>query len=128
MAPSGVFDERVSFEWFRQGGNEKDVGASGRGWKWWRMRYASSAMPRKKRLTTTKVTAYLPYSVDLTKLKSGNTLDVQVRSGPELLGTLLLGRGSVQWWPRGNKTHALRKNWKQFAEILTRYMASASPR
>jgi hypothetical protein len=85
-------------------------------------------MPRKKRLTATKVTAYLPYSVDLTKLKSGNTLDVQVRSGPELLGTLLLGRGSVQWWPRGNKTHALRKNWRQFAEILTRHMASSPVR
>jgi hypothetical protein len=85
-------------------------------------------MPRKKRLTATKVTAYLPYSVDLTKLKSGNTLDVQVRSGSELLGTLLLGRGSVQWWPRGNKTHALRKSWKQFAEILTNHMAAASAR
>ena len=54
----------------------------------------SSAMPLKRRLTAEKVTAYLPYSVDLTKLKSGNTLDVQVRSGLELLGTLLLGRGS----------------------------------
>ena len=68
-----------------------------------------------------KVTAYLPYSVDLTKLKSGNTLDVQVRSGPELLGTLLLGRGSVQWWPRGNKTHAL---WKKLA-IIYRHFDSA---
>jgi hypothetical protein len=31
------------------------------------------------------------------------------------------GGGSVQW-PRGNKTHALRKSWRQFAEILTRHM------
>jgi len=81
-------------------------------------------MPRKKRTRITKVTAFLPYSVDLTKLTSGNTLDVQVRSGDELLGTLLLGRGSVQWWPSGNKTHALRKSWKDFAEMLSDSMAA----
>jgi hypothetical protein len=80
-------------------------------------------MPRKKRVRSTTVTAVLPYSVELTKLTSGNTLDVQVRSGKELLGTLLLGRGSVQWWPSGNKTNALRKSWRQFAEMLTRSMA-----
>jgi hypothetical protein len=44
--------------------------------------------------------------------------DVQVRSGAALLGTFLLARGSIQWWPRGNKTQA-RKNRKQFTEILT---------
>jgi hypothetical protein len=39
--------------------------------------------------------------------------DVQVRSGAALLGTFLLARGSIQWWPRGNKTQA-RKNRKRF--------------
>lgn len=78
---------------------------------------------RKKRIQVTKVTALLPYSVDLTKLRSNNTLDIQVRTGDELLGTLKMGRGSVQWWPRGNKVHALRKGWKQFAEMLARGMA-----
>ena len=63
------------------------------------------------------------YSVDLTKLRSNNTLDIQVRSGEEFLGTLKMGRGSVQWWPSNNKTHALRKNWRQFAEMLTSSMA-----
>lgn len=80
-------------------------------------------MPPKRKLTVTKVTAHLPYSVDLTKLRSNNTLDVQVRSGEQLLGTLKMGRGSVQWWPSGNKIHALRKSWRQFAEILSRSMA-----
>ncbi|HTD42755.1 MAG TPA: hypothetical protein VK687_01190 [Bryobacteraceae bacterium] len=80
-------------------------------------------MPRKPRVKTTKVTALLPYSVDLTKLRSNNTLDIQVRSGEEFLGTLKMGRGSVQWWPSNHKTHALRKNWRQFAEMLTRSMA-----
>lgn len=80
-------------------------------------------MPRRRTVKVTKVTALLPHSIDLTKLTSSNTLDIQVRSGEELLGTLKMGRGSVQWWPSGNKTHALRKNWRQFAEILTRSMA-----
>jgi hypothetical protein len=80
-------------------------------------------MPKKPRKRVTKVTACLPYSVDLTKLTSGNTLDIQVRSGQELLGTLLLGRGSVQWWPSGHKTNALKKSWRQFAELLTRSMS-----
>jgi len=80
-------------------------------------------MARKQKIQVTKVTALLPYSVDLTKLRSNNTLDIQVRSGEELLGTLKMGRGSVQWWPTGNKVHALRKNWRQFAEMLTGSMA-----
>jgi hypothetical protein len=79
-------------------------------------------MPGKRRIKATTVTAFLPYSVDLTKLRSHNTLDIQVRTGDELLGTMKMGRGSVQWWPSGNKTHALRKNWRQFAEMLTRNM------
>ena len=79
-------------------------------------------MSRKHKIHATRVTALLPASIDLTKLRSSNTLDIQVRSGDELLGTLKMGRGSVQWWPSGNKTHALRKNWRQFAEMLTRSM------
>ena len=50
-------------------------------------------MPRKPRLKVTKVTALLPHSIDLTKLRSNNTLDIQVRSGEEFLGTLKMGRG-----------------------------------
>jgi len=75
---------------------------------------------RPKRVT--KVTAFLPYSMELTRLKSGNTLEIEVRSHEELLGRLLMGRGSVQWWPSGNKIHSMRKDWKAFAELLDRYM------
>ena len=83
------------------------------------MRYPCGVMARKRRAThVTKVRALLPYAVDLTKLTSGNTLDIEVRIGDDLLGTLLMGRGSVQWWPCGNKTHALRKSWREFAELL----------
>ena len=80
-------------------------------------------MPGRRKKRVTKVTAFLPYSVDLTKLTSSNTLNVEVRSGDELLGTLLLGRGTVQWWPGGNKKYSLRKSWRAFAEMLSQQMA-----
>lgn len=79
-------------------------------------------MPARPKARVTKVTAFLPHSVELTKLKSNNTLNIEVRSGDELLGTLLLGRGSVQWWPGGNKTKCLRKSWRAFADVLSRHM------
>ena len=78
----------------------------------------------RKRKKVTKVTAILPYSVDLTKLTSNNTLDVQVRSGGDLLGTLKMGRGSVHWWPGGNKKNRMSKTWSQFAEMLSENVRS----
>jgi len=75
-----------------------------------------------KRKLKTKVTAYMPHYVDLTKLKSDNALEIQVRRGKQLLGTLFMGRGSVEWWPSGNKTNRLRKTWHQFACVLDEHM------
>ena len=75
---------------------------------------------RPRRVTSVK--ALLPGSIELTKLKSGNGLEIQVRSRRVLLGTLSMGRGSVEWWPVGNKTNSLRKDWKAFAEMLEKHM------
>jgi hypothetical protein len=77
-------------------------------------------MPRRKKTTT--VTAQIPSTVDLTKLKSKNALRIEIRRGMDLLGTLSMGRGSVEWWPRGNKTHILRKRWRAFADMLDEHM------
>ena len=77
-------------------------------------------MARRKK--TTSVTAHIPSTVELTKLKSGNALRIEVRRGEELLGTLSMGRGSVEWWPRGNKVNILRKRWRAFADMLDKYM------
>ena len=59
----------------------------------------------------------------MTKRGSSNSLSVQVRSGKDLLGNLVMGRGSVQWWPDGNKTRALKKNWPDFVKLLEKAMA-----
>lgn len=79
-------------------------------------------MARRKRKTI--VTAHIPSTVDLTKLKSGNALEIEVRHGRELLGTLSMGRGSVEWWPRGRKTNILRRRWRSFADMLDKHMNS----
>lgn len=79
-------------------------------------------MPRKRRVTRTQVVANLPNSVELTKLNSRNSMTVEIRTGNDLLGTLVMGRGSVQWWPSGNRVHALKKSWKSFAAMLDEHM------
>ncbi len=52
------------------------------------------------------------------------SLKCGVSVGPinDLLGTLVMGRGSVQWWPSGNRVHALKKSWKSFAAMLDEHM------
>jgi hypothetical protein len=77
-------------------------------------------MARRKRKTT--VVAQIPSSVELTKLKSKNALRIEIRRGEELLGTLSMGKGSVEWWPRGNKVNILRKRWRAFADMLDEHM------
>ena len=43
--------------------------------------------------------------------------------GKELLGTPIMGRGSVQWWPNGNKTNDFKRSWKEFAKLLETAMS-----
>ena len=78
---------------------------------------------REQKRERTTVTVYQASSVELSKRSSSNSLSVEVRSGKELLGTLVMGRGSVQWWPNGNKTNDFRKPWKEFARLLETAMA-----
>ena len=77
-------------------------------------------MARRPRRTT--VTAQIPSTVELTKLKSKNALQIKIRRGDALLGTLSMGKGSVEWWPRGNKVNILRKRWRAFADMLDEHM------
>ena len=79
-------------------------------------------MPRHRRVTKTQVIANLPNSVELTKRNSKNSMTLEIRTGAVLLGTLVMGRGSVQWWPAGNSVHALKKSWKSFAAMLDEHM------
>ena len=73
-------------------------------------------MARKR--TQTSVTVSQVSKVELTKRGSSNSLEIEVRRGDDLLGTLFLGSGSVQWWPRGNKANKFEKSWTGFAAML----------
>ena len=73
-------------------------------------------------MTKTQVIANLPNSVELTKRNSKNSMTLEIRTGEVLLGTLVMGRGSVQWWPAGNSVRALKKSWKSFAAMLDEHM------
>ncbi len=73
---------------------------------------------KKRKIRQTSVTVYQASSVELTKRASSNSLKLEVRSGRELLGTLIMGRGSVQWWPNGNSTNDFKRSWKEFARLL----------
>lgn len=85
-------------------------------------RESSKAMPRKKAQTPTTVTLVQASTVELTKRGAANSLAVKVHRGKDMLGTLLMGKGSVEWWPKGNKTNRLRKRWEGFAALLDREM------
>lgn len=76
----------------------------------------------KKRIQQTKVRVQFPGYMDLTRRKSENSLAIEVRRGDELLGSLLMGRGSVEWWPKGNKIHSVKKGWSDFVKILEEQM------
>src|SRR5450759_1576711 len=38
---------------------------------------------------------------------------------PTKIGTLVVGRGTVEWWPESNRVNAHRANWYNFAEMMT---------
>lgn len=78
-------------------------------------------MPKRRRSVTTVIVDQVS-SAELTKRGASNSLNVQVRRGKDLLGNLVMGRGSVQWWPNGNTTNALKKSWPDFAKLLERAM------
>jgi hypothetical protein len=66
----------------------------------------------------TEVIAHLPLRVDLTKRNSGNDLRFVVKSGGDLLGTLQMGRGSVQWFAPNAKKPTGAWTWRDFAKLL----------
>jgi len=34
------------------------------------------------------------------------------------IGTLVFSKGSVEWWPKGNKVNAHKYSWAKFAKVL----------
>jgi len=85
---------------------------------------SSKFMASTKLATRTRVFVYQASTVELTKRGSKNALEIYVRRGKKLLGTLALGRVSVEWSPEGHSVNKFRKGWREFAAILDREMKS----
>lgn len=83
-----------------------------------RKRRAAARKARKK--AKTEVIAHLPVFVDLTKRNSAGDLRFTVKSGGATIGTLIMGRGSVQWWMVNAKKPTGRWSWLRFANLLNR--------
>jgi hypothetical protein len=49
-------------------------------------------------------------SIELT----GNDLKFEIKKNSEKIGELLISKGNVEWWPRGNKRYKKRLTWSQF--------------
>ena len=81
-------------------------------------RISDRTMTTKKRVKQTSVIVEQVSTVELTKMNSKNSLKIFVRSGDELLGTLILGKGSIEWRPKKNETNFLKKDWKSFVALL----------
>jgi hypothetical protein len=79
-------------------------------------------MATRKTQTPTTVIVEQASTVELTKKGSSNSIQVRVRRGKKLLGTLIMGKGSVEWWPEKNKTNCLKKTWTGFAALLDSQM------
>ncbi len=56
--------------------------------------------------------------LDLTR--AGSSMQLDIFSGGEKLGTVQLGQGTVNWIGRNRKVWGKPINWTKFAEIMSR--------
>jgi hypothetical protein len=69
-----------------------------------------------------KVVAHLPTSVELTKRTAKNDLRVEIETfdSPDSKGgTLVVGQGSIEWWPDHNSVNAHQCDWNRFIDLVT---------
>ena len=71
-------------------------------------------MPRKRLIRKHSVKAHLQV---LELAKAGSSLDLEIYSSKEKLGTLIIGRGSLYWYGR-NRHKSKRISWTRFAEMM----------
>lgn len=72
----------------------------------------------RKKTRKSQIVAQLPWSVELSKRTTQNSLQIDVQLKGKKTGSLHIARGTVEWWPDYKKVNAHRCNWWQFAELL----------
>jgi hypothetical protein len=53
-----------------------------------------------------------------TKLIAHKDLEITVRTGDGMLGTLLISKGNIEWRPKGNSVNKRQLSWKKFAALI----------
>jgi len=73
---------------------------------------------KAKNSRKSKIVAHLPWSVELSKRTTQNSLRIDVQLKGKKTGSLHIARGSVEWWPDYKKVNAHRINWWEFVDLL----------
>jgi hypothetical protein len=68
-----------------------------------------------------EVIAHLPATVELSRRATKDTLTVDI-SGGKKPGKLVIARGTIEWWPEGNKVNVRRAAWDDFAAICEEHL------
>jgi hypothetical protein len=53
---------------------------------------------------------------------AGAEITVFDRGGAPQLGTIKIGSGSFEWWPKGNKKNHLHLSWFEFSKLMKNAM------
>ena len=53
-----------------------------------------------------------------TKFVLHKDVKIEIKTDAGKLGELLISKGNVEWWPRGNSVNKLRLSWTNFAELM----------
>ncbi len=72
-----------------------------------------------KKYNKVHTTSAIVQILDLTR--TGSSIELEMSSKGEKLGTLVIGRGSFKWYPKHSKKNHVRLDWTTFAEIMKGY-------
>lgn len=72
-----------------------------------------------KKYKKVHTTSAIVQILDLTR--AGSSIELEMFSKGEKLGTLNIGRGSFIWYPKHSKKNHVRLDWTAFAEIMKGY-------
>ena len=61
-------------------------------------------------------------TIHLGKFEVGkDDIHISIKKDSSKIGEILLSRGNLEWWPRGNKRRKKRLTWKEFQYLIEEY-------
>jgi hypothetical protein len=77
----------------------------------------SSARKSPNPRSTHSVSLSIPSEIDIGQNKRAASFTV--KKGRTLVGTVVVSEGAISWTPAYSRRPPIRKNWKQFEELMT---------